>query len=230
MARPRELSGLRPWRPLVALCGVALSLSACQEAAEGPTQPTGKPQYIPLEVRCSSGASLSCSVQRFGDGDLTARAEWFAIDVIWVGAADRRVSFASPGVPVPSERVQVYIAARVGTETRASSYSYELAPGTAPVPMALFSGYVFDGDTGFVGIAGVTIDLQEEGAAPRTATTDVNGRYAFTHVRVSTALTIRAARNGFESQTARHVGIMPAAEGPFPDSSTTVQHFRLRRP
>jgi hypothetical protein len=203
-------------------------LVACQQP-ETPTQPTGKPQYVPLSVRCGVEPSLRCTVQRFGEGDLTAMAEWFATDVIWVGGVDRRVSFPSPGVPVVNERAQVYIAARVGTETRASSYSYELAPGAAAVPMAIFSGYTFDGDTGFVGVSGVAIELTGASVVPQTATTDVNGRYAFSHVRVGVPLTIRASRSGFESQTVPHEGIKPASEGDFPDAGTTVQHFRLAR-
>lgn len=228
MARRRDLPGPRPWRPLVAVCVAAVGLSACQEAST-PTRPTGKPQYVPLEVRCAVTAGLACTLRRFGEGDLTAAAEWFATDVIWVGGVDPRVSFPSPGVPVVSDRAQVYIAARVGTETRASSYSYELAPGAAPVPMAIFSGYTFDGDTGFVGVSGVAIELTGDGIVPQAATTDVNGRYAFTHVRVGVPLTVRASRSGFEPQTLQHGGIRPATEGDFPDTSTTVQHFRLAR-
>lgn len=226
MARPRDRFEPRQWRPLVAACAVVLGLSGCQDAAT-PTQPTGKPQYIPLEVRCSSGGALSCTVQRFGEGDLTARVEWFATDVAWGTTADPRVTFPVAGVPVTSERVQLYIAARVGTETRASSYSYDLAPATPPVPMALFSGYTFDGDAGFVGVSGVAVELAGDGIVPQAATTDVNGRYAFTHVRVGVPLTIRVSRSGFASQTAQHGGIRPATECDCPDWSTTVQHFRL---
>jgi len=203
-------------------------LTACQQA-ETPTRPTGKPQYIPLDVRCTADAALRCTVQRFGEGDLTARADWYASDVIWAATVDPRVSFPSPGVAVASERVLVYIAARVGSETRASSFSYEMAPGVPPLPHAIFSGYVFDGESGFVGVSGVTIRLDGDAIPTQTATTDVNGRYAFTHVRVGVPLTIRASRDGFAPQTARAEGIRPTPEGNAPDVATTVRHFRLLR-
>lgn len=211
------------------LAALASLLTAACQQPETPTQPTGKPQYIPLDVRCTVDAALRCTVQRFGEGDLTASADWFASDVIWAATADPRVSFPYPGVPVASERVQLYIAARVGSEVRASLFSFEMAPGARPIPHAIFSGYAFDGETGFVGVSGVTIRLEGEGVPTQTATTDVNGRYAFTHVRVGVPLTVHASRDGFAPQSARVEGIRATAEGNAPDVSTAVQHFRLLR-
>ncbi len=222
-----------PVRALVWLAlATAVAIASACENAEPPTRPSAaKPQYVPLDVRCTADAALRCTVQRFGEGDLTARAEWFATDVMWVGGVDARVRFPAPGVPQASEPVTAYIAARVGGDTRASLFSFEMAPGARPVPHATFSGYVFDGDTGFVGVSGVAIRLEGDGIAPQTATTDVNGRYAFTHVRVGVPLTIAASRDGFAPQTARVDGIRPTPDGNSPEVSSAVQHFRLvRRP
>lgn len=137
------------------------------------------------------------------------------------------MTFTQPGVPVATRRVQLYIAARVGTETRASSFSYEMAPGAKAIPLALLLGYVWQGETSLAGLADVRIDILEgDGVAALSAMTNMNGSYQLFHVRVGVPFTIRAFRPGWTPSVVRHEGIKALPEG-FPDFLTTVQHFRV---
>jgi hypothetical protein len=167
-------------------------------------------------------------VQRFGEGDLTARAEWFATDVMWGTTPDARVTFRAPGVPEATERVRVFIGARVGTETDQSPYSYETAPGARPSPLAALSGFVYEGDSGLTGLSNVTVEILDgDGTAGLSATTNGNGFYIIFHLRVGVPFTIRASKVGYEPAVAAHQGIMPSPQG-FPDSDTIFQHLRLK--
>ena len=206
----------------------ALSLGGCQ-AAETPTQPTARFSLAPLEVRCSADATLVCAVQRFGEGDLTAQAQWFATDVIWGTQPDPAVTFPTPGVPVVARPVRLYIGARVNTETRASSYSYEMAPGSRAVPLAALSGFVYEGEAGYSGMSDARVEILEgEANAGLSATTNLNGFYLIFHVRVGVPFTIRASKSGYGPSVAAHQGIKPHPLG-FPDAETISQHFRLNQ-
>lgn len=214
---------------LVGWMVVALAAGACGGTPTGPGPSAPRTSYAPLDVRCWIEAELLCSVHRFGEGDLTARAEWFATDVIWGTVAFPGVTFPRPGVPVATRPVRLYIAARVGTEARASSFAYEMAPGARPIPLALLTGFVFEGDTGFTGLEGVKVEILDgEGVAGFTATTNLTGSYSISYVRVGVPFTMRASRTGYEPSVVRHDGIKMLPEG-LPDFATTAQHFRLKK-
>lgn len=208
----------------------AVGMAACSGTPTSPASPgTARNSFAPLDVRCWMEAELLCSVNRFGEGDLTARAEWYATELSWGTTADPAVTFPRPGVPVASRAVKLYIAARVGTETRASSFAYEMAPGARPIPLAMLTGFVFEGDTGFTGLEGVKVEILDgEGVAGFSATTMVNGYYAIASVRVGVPFTMRATRTGYDSSVVRHEGIKVLPEG-LPDFPTAAQHFRLNK-
>jgi hypothetical protein len=62
---------------LVSVLAALLGAAACSETPTGPATPTSR-SYAPLDVRCWIEGTLLCSVNRFRDGDLTDKAEWFA--------------------------------------------------------------------------------------------------------------------------------------------------------
>lgn len=214
---------------LVSLFGAVIGIAACSETPTSPQAPVGRGSYAPLQVQCTMEAELLCSVFRFGEGDLTAGAEWYATGLPWGTVPEPGVSFPRPGVPVASRPVKLYIAARVGTETDASSFAYEMAPGARPVLLAMLTGLVYEGDVGFTGLEGVDVQILDgEGMAGSSTTTNVSGFYAMSYVRVGVPFTIRATKNGYEPSLARHDGIKALPEG-LPDFFTTSQHFRLKR-
>ena len=213
---------------LVATAGMA----ACGETPTSPATPgTARNTFAPLDVRCWLEAELLCSVHRFGEGDLTARAEWYATELIWGTTADPAVTFPRPGVPVASRPVKLYIAARVGTETRASSLAYDMAPGARPIALAALVGFSYEGDTGFTVLEGVRVDLLDgDGTAGLSAVTGGGGFYTISHVRVGVPFTIRASKAGYLPVNVQHPGIRVLPEG-FPDTASIAQHFRLiKRP
>lgn len=214
---------------LVSVLAALLSAAACsEETPTSPALPTSR-SYAPLDVRCWIEGTLLCSVNRFGDGDLTDKAEWFATDLPWGTTADPSVTFSRPGVPVASRPVKVYIAARVGTETRASTLSYELAQGVAPIPLAALTGFTYEGDTGFTTIEGVRVEIVGgNGVAAASVVSGGGGFYMFTHVRVGVPFTMRASKDGYGSVDVQHPGIRVLPEG-FLETSTIAQHFRLNR-
>lgn len=223
MGAPRRIG-------LVAVWFGTLGLAACQQGPESPTQPTANREYAPLEVRCSADVTLTCTVERFGEGDLTAQAEWFATDVMWGTVPDPGVTFTRPGVPVATRPVRLYIGARVGTETDRSSYSYEMAPGARAVQLAALLGFVYQGETGNSGLGDARVEIVEgEGSTGLSATTTANGSYTIFHVRVGVPLRIRGSKAGYEPSVATHQGIKPHPLG-FPDAESIFQHFWLKQP
>lgn len=207
-----------------------LLLAGCHSTPTEPTAavPDGR-SYVPLNVSCLMAPELACVVTRFGQGDLTSQAEWYATDVMYGTTAADGVTFPRPGVPVPSRPVKLYIAARVGTETRASSLSYEMAPGARPIELAALFGFAYEGDTGFNGLEGVRVEaLGGDGVTGASAVTGSNGFYLLSHVRVGVPFTLRASKTGYRSVDVAHPGVRVLAEG-FPDTTTTAQHFRLTR-
>ncbi len=213
---------------LVSVLAALLGTAACSDTPNSPTPATSTARgYAPLDVRCWIEGTLLCSLNRFGDGDLTDKAEWFATDLPWGTTPDPSVRFPRPGVPVASRPVKLYMAARVGTEVDASPVSYELAPGAAPIPLAALAGFTFEGDSGFTALDGVRVEILN---APGTAATSTlsNGFYSIQHVRVGVPFTMRASKDGYASAEVQHPGIRVLPEG-FPDAATTAQHFRLNR-
>lgn len=213
----------------VPLLGLLL-LAGCHSTPTEPTAagPDGR-TYVPLNVNCLMAPELACAVTRFGQGDLTAQAEWYATDVIYGTTADPAVTFPRPGVPVASRPVKLYIAARIGTETRASSLSYDMAPGTRPIPLAALVGFTYEGDTGFNVLEGVRIEvLGNESVAGASTVTGAGGFYQLWHMRIGVPFTMRASKPGYTSVDVPHPGIRIAPEG-FPDVATSAQHFRLNR-
>lgn len=207
----------------------ALGAAACRETPTSPGPSTGRGNYAPLEVHCLTAPELACLVRRFGGGDLTARAEWYATDQPGGTTTDPAVTFPRPGVPVAARPVKVYIAARVGTEARASSLSYEITPGAAPVSLAAVLGFTYEGDAGFAALDGVRVEIVSgPGLAATPAVSGINGLYTIPHVRVGVPFTIRASKTGYGSVDVQHAGIRVLSEG-FPDTSTIAQHFRLNR-
>lgn len=205
-------------------------LAGCGGAPTEPTAlvPDGR-NYIPLNVNCLVSPELACVVTRFGQGDLTAQAEWYATDVIYGTTADPAVTFPGPGVPAATRPVKLYIAARIGTETRASSLSYEMAPGTRPVPLAAIAGFTYEGDTGLTTLDGVRIEIVDgEGIAGMSVVSGLSGFFLLSHVRIGMPFTMRASKPGYTSVDVQHPGIRVGPEG-FPDVTTTAQHFRLNR-
>lgn len=213
---------------LVSVLAALLGAGGCSETPTSPAPPTSR-SYAPLDVRCWIEGTLLCSVNRFGDGDLTGKAEWFATDLPWGTTPDPSVTFSRPGVPVASRPVKLYMAARVGTEADASPLSYELAPGAAPIPLAALTGFTFEGDTGFTGLEGVRVEIAGgTGITPASIVSGGGGFYMVTHVRVGVPFTMRASKDGYGSVDLQHPGIRVLPEG-FPDTSTTAQHFRLNK-
>ena len=100
---------------LVSVFAALLGVAACSDTPTSPQAPIGRGSYAPLDVRCWMEAELVCNVHRFGDGDLTANAEWFATELPWGTVGDASVTFTRPGVPVASRPVKLYIAARTAT-------------------------------------------------------------------------------------------------------------------
>ncbi|MEZ5418676.1 MAG: carboxypeptidase-like regulatory domain-containing protein [Vicinamibacterales bacterium] len=166
---------------------------------------------------------------RFGEGDLTFLAEWYTSDVGWADPAPAPVTFARPGVPVATTPTVVYIAARLGTERRASSFSYELAPGTPPVPLATLMGSTLEGETGATALADVRVEvIGTQGGRVVTTSSGAGGVYFLPHVRVGVPLRLRASKPGFRTTEVNHPGIRAHPDG-FPDYTTNGQIFRLVR-
>ena len=213
----------------VSVFAALLGVAACSDTPTSPQAPIGRGSYAPLDVRCWMEAELLCNVHRFGDGDLTANAEWFATELPWGTVGDASVTFTRPGVPVASRPVKLYIAARVGTETRASSLSYEMAPGAVPIPLAALTGFTYEGDIGLTTLEGVRVEIAGgSGVATASALSGGGGFYSIMHVRVGVPFTIRASKDGYGTVDVQHPGIRVLPEG-FLETSTIAQHFRLNR-
>lgn len=215
---------------LVSVCAALLAVGACSETPTSPEAPsTGRSNYAPLDVRCWIEGSLLCSVNRFGEGDLTDKAQWFATDLPWGTTPDPAVTFTRAGVPVASRSVKLYIAARVGAETDTSPLSYELAPGATPIPLAALVGFTYEGDTGFTTLEGVRIEIVGgNGVSAASLVSGGGGFYQFTHVRVGVPFTMRASKEGYTSVEVQHAGIR-VLDGGFPDTASAAQHFRMNR-
>jgi hypothetical protein len=214
-------------RGLTAVSLGLLVAAACEIGT--PSEPSRlKPQFVPLVVTCDVVPVWRCTASRFGDGDVTARAQWSAADSFrlamdTVVSGSTAVEFPSPGLPRALRPAEVYIRADYvttnGQHLRAvAPHAYAAESGGQAVPMAYVSGTSFVGppSTGpsAVRLGGVTIEIVDgEGAGKQAMTRDDNAFYMIEFLRLGIPFTVRASKPGYEPDVRVHPGIVNGETG-----------------
>lgn len=206
--------------------------AGCGGSPSSPSEWHKPPGPPPLTVRCAVAPAFSCTANVYGEGDVTAAADWSAADTVRFAwdvpvTPSSAVDFPSPGTPRVHREENVYIRAdyvssKWGIMRGYSPYGYAVRPGAASVPLAYLSGFARTEGTE---LGGVTVEIIEgEGLGKRAVTRADNSSYMIEFLRVNAPFTVRASKPGYSSDTKVHSGIVEAPYG-YPENNTL--HFRL---